>query len=96
MEIFKIIAEKVCHAICHMNYEIVEHQAKMKGDDGFTFTITGGSEVFVDFWNDKYVIYIDGKYSLPEDWNTIMSVDDIADSIIGNLKYSNVYPFNKG
>ncbi len=59
----------------------------MKGDDGFTFTITDGSKVFVDFWNDKYVIYIDGKYSLPEDWNTIMSVDDIADDIIDCIKY---------
>lgn len=87
MEIYKIIAEKVCHAICHFKYNIVVEQAKMKGDDGFTFTITDGSEVFVDFWNDKYVIYIDGKYSLPEDWNTIMSVDDIADDIIDCIKY---------
>lgn len=85
MEIYKIIAEKVCHALCHMNYEIVENQAKMKGEDGFTFTICDGSEVVVDFWDNKYVIYIDGKYFLPEDWNTIMSVDDIADDIINSL-----------
>lgn len=89
MKIYKIIAEKVCQAICHMNYKIVVHQAKMKGENGFTFTIHDGSEVFIDFWNDKYVIYIDGKYSLPEDWNTTMSVKDIADGIIDGLRHRN-------
>lgn len=87
MEIYKIIAEKVCHAICHMNYEIVDHQAKMKDDDGFTFTISDGSEVFVDFWPDKYIIYIDGKSLISDNWDTIMTVDGIADDIINCLRY---------
>lgn len=87
MEIYKIIAEKVCHAICHMNYEIVEHQAKMKDEDTFTFTLSDGSKVLIDFWSDKYVIHIDGKFLLDEEWDTAMTVDGIADNIIACIKY---------
>ena len=90
MEIYKIITEKVCHAICHMNYKIVVHQAVMKGDDGFTFTLNDDTEVFVDFWSTKYIIYINGKKLLSEEWNTSMTVDGIADNIIDGLRYNKV------
>lgn len=87
MEIYKIIAEKVCHAICHMNYNIVVHQAKMKDEDTFTFTISDGNDVDVEFWSEKYVIYIDGEFLISDEWKTNMSVDGIADEIIGNIRY---------
>lgn len=87
MEIYKIIAEKVCHAICHMNYKIVVHQAKMKGEDGFTFTIADDTEVFIDFWSTKYIIYIDGKSLVSDNWDATMTVDGIADDIIDCLRY---------
>lgn len=87
MEIYKIIAEKVCHAICHMNYKIVVHQAKMKDEDTFTFMLGSDEQVTVDFWSYKYIIYIDGKYLLQEEWDPTMTVDGIADDIIGCLRY---------
>lgn len=87
MEIYKIIAEKVCDAICHMNYNIVVHQAKMKDEDTFTFTLNDDTEVFVDFWSDKYFIRIDGEFSLSDNWDPTMTVDGIADDIIDCIKY---------
>lgn len=86
MEIFKIIAKKVCHAICHMNYEIVVHHAKMKDDDTFTFMLNDDTEVFIDFWAEKYLIYIDGEFLISENWAPTMTVDAIADDIIDCLK----------
>lgn len=88
MEIYKVIAEKVCHAICHMNYEIVIHQAKMKDEDTFTFTLNDDTEVDVVMWPEKYFIHIDDNpLPLSGKWGTNMSVDDIADNIIGCIKY---------
>lgn len=87
MEIYKIIAEKVCHAICHMNYEIVDHQAKMKDEEGFVFTLGDDTEVFIDFWAEKYLIYVDGKFLISESWDPTMTVKSIADDIIDDLKY---------
>lgn len=86
MEIYKIIAEKVCHALCHMNYKIVVHQAKMKDDDTFTFMLNDDTEVFIDFGTEKYLIYIDGEFLISENWDPTMTVDDIADDIIDCLK----------
>lgn len=89
MEIFKIIAEKVCHAICPMNYKIVVQQAKMKDEDTFMFTLGGddNEEVTVDFWPEKYIIYIDGRFLLSEEWDPTMTVDGIAADIIDGLRY---------
>ena len=87
MEIYKIIAEKVCHAICHMNYKIVVHQAKMKDEDTFTFTISDDTEVDVVIWPGRYFIHIDDKLLLSEKWDTNMTVDGIADNIIDSLKH---------
>lgn len=86
MEIYKIIAEKVCYAICHMNYKIVVHQAKMKDEDTFTFTLSDDTDVDVVIWPERYFIHIDDKLLLSEKWGTHMSVDNIADSIIDCLR----------
>ena len=89
MEIYKIIAEKVCNAISHTKYEIVVHHAKMKDDDTFTFTLGGddNEEVDVVIWPDRYFIHIDGELLLSEKWRTYMTVDGIADDIIDGLRY---------
>lgn len=87
MEIYKIIAEKVCNAICHEKYQIVDQQAKMIDDEGFVFTLCSDEEVFIDFWAEKYLIHIDGKFLLSENWDPTMTVDHIADDIIDDLKY---------
>lgn len=87
MKIYEIIAENVCHAICHMNYEIVVHRAKMKDEDTFTFTLNDDTDVDVVIWPGRYFIHIDDKLLLSEKWGTHMSVDDIADGIIDGLKH---------
>lgn len=87
MENYKIIAKKVCQTICHMNYNIVVHQAKMTREDTFMFMTSDNIKVEVEFWSKAYLVHYNGRYRYYDKWNTDMSVDDIANSIIDHLKY---------
>lgn len=87
MEIYKIIAEKVCPYICHKNYKIVVRRAKMTRKDTFMFIMSDNIKVEVEFWEKAYLVHINGRYRYYEKWKTTISVNGIADNIIDGLKY---------
>lgn len=87
MNITKLVAQKVCHAICHMNYPIVVNQAIMDKDEvSFQFDTIYNTHIHVIFADDgpnRIAVY---KKTTNEGssiyWETDWTIDDIADEIV--------------
>lgn len=88
MKIFEIIANKVCHAICHMNYEIIKHQAEMLKYDESSFTMetTNGKIYIVSFFNEKIWISRHLTRISTIDWCTTDTIDGLADKIVAEIR----------
>lgn len=87
MKIFEIIAQKVCYAICHMNYDIVKHQAEMLKYDDSSFTVeTTDDKIYtICFFSENIWISRHRTRILDIDWFTTDTIDDIADKIVTEI-----------
>lgn len=83
MEIFKIVAQKVCHNICQMIYPIVIHQAVMNNNETtFEFDTIYNVHIKVEFGDNKIVVYTETNKGSLIYWGTDWTINDIADEII--------------
>lgn len=89
MKIYELIANKVCHAICHLNFKNVKHQAKMlkNNDASFTFEIVDSETYTVVFFANEIKILGDNKRSTSLPWNTWNTCDELAEQIIEEISF---------
>lgn len=83
MEIFKLVAQKVCHAICHMNYPIVKHQASMVNEMAFKLKTVDDKIYTVTFFDNE--IWIERKrkrIAASFKWTVCSTCDELADEIV--------------
>lgn len=89
MKIFELVCGKVCHAICHLNYKNVKHQAKMlkNNDTSFSFETVDSEKFTVVFFANEIKIIDDNKRSTSLPWNTWNTCDELADLIIEKISF---------
>lgn len=86
MEIFKIVAAKVCHAICHMSYPVVKHQATMVNDMSFKFKTVNNKIYTVTVFDNEIWIAKNRTRIATFKWTVCSTCDELADSIIAEIE----------